>query len=121
MIRIALCDDEHQILDETSLHIKQYVERKRDLNVEIFRFDTAKSLRNALDDGKAFDIFILDVYIGDEMGTSLAKDIRRRGIESPIVFITTSIEHAPQGYEMGTLRYLIKPINPPSSGCSRAL
>ena len=112
MIRIALCDDESAILDEASLHIKQYAERKRDLNFEIFRFDSAKSLRNAMDDGKAFDIFILDVYIGDEMGTSLAKDIRRRGIENPIVFLTTSVEHAPQGYETGTLRYLIKPLNP---------
>lgn len=112
MIRIALCDDEAQVLDEASLHIKQYAERKHDLNFEIFRFDSAMSLRYDLDDGRDFDIFILDVYIGDEMGTSLAKDIRKRGIESPIIFLTTSIEHAPQGYEMGTLRYLIKPLNP---------
>ena len=112
MIRIALCDDEASVLDEASLHIKQYVERNRDLNFEIVRFDCARSLRYDLDDGRDFDIFILDVYIGDEMGTSLAKDIRKRGIESPIIFLTTSIEHAPQGYEIGTLRYLIKPLNP---------
>ena len=112
MIRIALCDDEKIILDEASMHVDQYAERKRDANFEIFRFNSAKSLRNAMDDGKDFDIFILDVYIGDEMGTSLAKDIRKRGIESPIRFLTTSVEHAPQGYEMGTLRYLIKPLNP---------
>ena len=111
MIRIALCDDEEVMLDETSSHIRQYAEHRQGVNFYVFRFDCAKSLRNALDDGKEFDVFILDVYIGDEMGTSLAKDIRRRGIESPIIFLTTSIEHAPQGYEMGTLRYLIKPIN----------
>ena len=111
MIRIALCDDEEVMLDETSSHIRQYAEHRQGVNFDVFRFDCARSLRNALDDGKEFDVFILDVYIGDEMGTSLAKDIRRRGIESPIIFLTTSIEHAPQGYEMGTLRYLIKPIN----------
>lgn len=112
MIRIALCDDEVQMLDEASLHIERYTECRRDTNFEVFRFDCAKSLRNALDDGRDFDIFILDVYIGDEMGTSLAKDIRRRGIDSPVIFLTTSVEHAPQGYEMGTLRYLIKPLDP---------
>ena len=112
MIRIALCDDEASVLDEASLHVNQYAERKRDLNFEIFRFDSARSLRYDLDDGKNFDVFILDVYIGDEMGTSLAKDIRKRSIESPIIFLTTSVEHAPQGYELGTLRYLIKPLNP---------
>ena len=55
---------------------------------------------------------MLDVYIGDEMGTVLAKNIRNLGIESSIIFATTSVEHAPQSYETGTLRYLIKPINP---------
>jgi DNA-binding LytR/AlgR family response regulator len=65
-----------------------------------------------LEDGKTFDIFVLDVYIGDEMGTALAGDIRKFGIESPIIFATSSLEHAPQSYETGTLRYLIKPINP---------
>lgn len=111
MIRIALCDDESKILDEVSVYIKKYAEKKQNLNLEIFRFDSAKLLKNALDGGNTFDIFILDVYIGNEMGTVLAKGIRKRGIESPIVFLTTSVEHAPQSYETGTLRYLIKPIS----------
>lgn len=111
MIRIALCDDEAKILDEVSLYIKKYAEKKNNLNYEIFRYDSAKSLRNALDDENSFDIFLLDVYLGNEMGTMLAKEIRKRGIDSPIVFLTTSVEHAPQSFETGTLRYLIKPLN----------
>lgn len=112
MMRIALCDDESKILDEVSLYIEKYIEKKQNLNLEIFRFDSAKSLTNALAAGNFFDIFMLDVYIGNELGTTLAKGIRERGIESPIVFLTTSMEHAPESYETGTLRYLIKPINP---------
>ncbi len=112
MIRIALCDDEAKILDEVSSYIKKHAEMKSKQGLEVFRFESAKSLVNALDDEKSFDIFVLDVYIGNEMGTTLAKDIRKRGIESPIVFLTASVEHAPQGYETGTLRYLIKPLSP---------
>ena len=111
MIRIVLCDDESDVLDEVSLHIKKYAEKKSNINIEIVRLDSAKKLKNALDEGNTFDIFLLDVYIGDEMGTVLAKEIRKRGIESPIVFLTTSLEHAPQSFETGTLRYLIKPLN----------
>ena len=111
MIRIAICDDEKKILDEVEGYIKNYAEKENIADIEIFRFDSARSLLSALEDGKTFDIFVLDVYIGDEMGTALAGDIRKFGIESPIIFATTSVEHAPESYETGTLRYLIKPIN----------
>ena len=112
MIQIAICDDEKKILDEVSGYIKNYAEKKSDLDIEVFRFDSARTLISKLEDGKTFDIFVLDVYIGDEMGTELADCIRKNGIKSPIIFATTSLEHAPQSYETGTLRYLIKPINP---------
>ena len=112
MIRIAICDDDIKILDEVSMYIKKYGENNEKLNHNVICFDSVKKIINSLDDGNMFDIFILDVYIGDEMGTLLARDIRKRGIESPIIFLTTSVEHAPESYETGTLRYLIKPIVP---------
>jgi DNA-binding LytR/AlgR family response regulator len=112
MIRIALCDDEQKILDEVSQYINKYAEKKNIQSLEVYPFDSAKALKNALDDAKSFDLFVLDVYIGKEMGTALAKNIRKRGIDNPIIFLTTSVEHAPQGYETGTLRYLIKPLDP---------
>lgn len=112
MIRIALCDDEKKILEELFGYIKTYAKSENNLNIEVFCFDSARTLMGVLEDGKSFDIFVLDVYIGDEMGTTLASNIRKMGIENPIIFATTSLEHAPESYETGTLRYLIKPINP---------
>ena len=111
MIKIALCDDEAKILDEVSSYINKYAEKKSNQRIEISRFDSAKALDFALDES-SFDIFVLDVYIGEEMGTALARSIRKRGIESPIIFLTTSVEHAPESFETATLRYLIKPLNP---------
>ena len=111
MIRIAICDDEKKVLDEVTEYIECYA-KKKNKELEAVRFDSARLLIGALEDGKTFDVFVLDVYIGDELGTALARDIRKLGIESPIIFATTSVEHAPESYETGTLRYLIKPINP---------
>ena len=112
MLRIAICDDETKILDEVSSYIKKYSKLCGKSELEVFPFSSASSLLNSIDNGALFDIFMLDVYIGDEMGTTLAREIRAREIESPIIFLTTSVEHAPQGYETGTLRYLIKPLEP---------
>jgi DNA-binding LytR/AlgR family response regulator len=112
MIRIALCDDEPKILDEVVQYINKYAEKKNSQGLEVFCFDSARALKSALEDNSTFDIFVLDVYIGDEMGTDLAKSIRKRGIESPVVFLTTSVEHAPESFETSTLRYLIKPLDP---------
>ena len=112
MIRIALCDDEQKVLDEVSFYTIKYFDARNNHRCEIACFDSVIAIVNALEDEKKFDIYILDIYIGDEIGTSLAKTIRKRGIESPIIFLTNSIEHAPQSFETGTLRYLIKPLNP---------
>lgn len=112
MIRIALCDDDQKILDETSRCIMRYAQEKDQTNLEIVRFHSASALHFALDGDSFFDIFILDMYIGEEMGTDLAKAIRKRGSESPIIFLTVSIDHAPESFETDTLRYLMKPLNP---------
>ena len=53
---------------------------------------------------------VTDIY--KPCDAALAKKIRKRGIESPIIFLTTSVEHAPESFETSTLRYLIKPIDP---------
>lgn len=111
MIRIALCDDEQSVLNEVSLCINKYSQVRNNYRYEISGFESAASLIDALETDKSYDIYILDIYIGDEIGTNLAKIIRKRGIVAPIIFLTTSIEHAPQSFETGTLRYLIKPIN----------
>ena len=111
-LRIAICDDEAIILDEVSSYIKKYSEQRGKSEFEVFQFDTANSLLNSIDNGELFDIFLLDVYIGDEIGTTLARKIRARSIENPIVFLTASIEHAPESLETDTLRYLIKPLKP---------
>ena len=109
-MRIAICDDETIILDEVSFYIKKYSNKSGKSEIEVYPFNSARTLLNSIDNGEFYDVFVLDVYIGDEMGTEVAREIRRKGIESPIIFLTTSIEHAPESLETDTLRYLIKPL-----------
>ena len=110
-MRIAVCDDEKRILESICSYIKEYEKTAGKEGTEVFTFSSAAALGSAIEDGAVFDVFLLDVYIGEVLGTALAKEIRRKGIESPIIFLTTSVEHAPEGFEVSALRYLIKPID----------
>ncbi len=112
MIKIAVCDDEKKVLEEVSLYIEEYMKKAKKNEVEVFCFQSVEELISSLEQKRTFDIYMLDVYIGAELGTRLAKDLRRKGIESPIIFLTSSLEHAPQSFEVGTLRYLMKPLDP---------
>lgn len=112
MIKIAVCDDETKVLEEVSLHIEEYKKKAKKKEMEVYCFQSVEELINSLEQKGTFDIYMLDVYIGEKLGTRLAKDLRKKGVESPIIFITSSLEYAPQSFEFGTLRYLIKPIEP---------
>ena len=112
MIKIAVCDDEKKVLEEVTSYVEEYMKRANEKEAEVFCFQSVEELKNSLEQKQTFDIYLLDVYIREELGTMLAKDLRRRGIESPIIFLTSSLEHAPQSFELGTLRYLLKPIDP---------
>ena len=81
MIKIAVCDDEKKVLEEVALNIEEYMKRAKKKEVEVFCFQSVEELTNSLEQKKSFDIYLLDVYIGAELGTRLAKDLRRRGIE----------------------------------------
>ena len=70
MLRIALCDDEQKILNDVSLYIKGYAE-KTGCNIESICFSTAPSLISAIEDGASFDVFILDVYIGNDISACI--------------------------------------------------
>ena len=61
-----------------------------------------------LEDGKMYDIFILDVSMPDKDGFQLADDIRKYSETSVIMFLTSHEEQALNGYKSKALRYIIK-------------
>lgn len=54
-----------------------------------------------------FHLYLLDVYMS---GIALAQQVRRMGIQAPIIFLTTSREHALEAFGVGAVGYLVKPF-----------
>lgn len=108
MIRIAICDDCSDFLQQTEQIIS--------------RWDTSVVVATELfEDGDAlisahvrnpFDIILLDVVMPLLNGIETAKELRERDKNVKIVFLTSAAEFAVESYTVKASNYLLKPVNP---------
>ena len=64
------------------------------------------------DDSKGFDLILLDVMMPEVTGWDLLADLRERGRETPVIFVTArdSVEERVRGLRLGADDYVIKPF-----------
>ncbi len=106
-MRIAVCDDQADCRRQTELAIKQCI---RSMGILVDTYKDGFSFLHAYKK-KPYDLVFLDIEMPEIDGISLAKKLREQDQEVPIVFLTSHIEYALDGYEVNALRYLTKPIN----------
>lgn len=107
MINVAVCDDSKYDIQTVKDEISRYTTKKR-VNLNVDYFLKPELLLYELEDGKMYDIFILDVSMPDKDGFQLADDIRKYSETSVIMFLTSHEEQALNGYKSKALRYIIK-------------
>ena len=106
-MRIAICDDEElfriefkAILDKLLINIDS----------DIDSFADSQSLYSAFCNSP-YDLVFLDIEMPGIDGITLAKRLRAISENVHIVFLTSHIEYALEGYEVNALRYLVKPVD----------
>jgi DNA-binding response OmpR family regulator len=62
----------------------------------------------------AFDLILLDVMLPKKDGFAIARDLRRAGVKTPIIFLTARALESEKilGLEMGADDYVTKPFSP---------
>ena len=108
MLRIAICDDERKYLDLAQSMIEDYLSC-HDYLVHISTFQSSFELIDCVENGVLHDIYLLDIYMSGMSGMSVAAELRKRDIKSPIIFLTTSKDHALEAFGVGATQYLVKP------------
>lgn len=108
MYYVAVCDDEQSFLDMTRRTLFEIFEELGE-QAAIRCFLSVEQLRQS---EEQFDLLLLDIMLGDDNGIEYAERLRSRGIETDIIFITSSPEFALAGYSVYPVDYLLKPINP---------
>ena len=69
--------------------------------------------------GKAFlehrpehlDLLFLDIMMGDLDGLTTARMLRRQDEKTLLVFVTSMVQYAVQGYSVDAMDFLVKPVN----------
>lgn len=109
MIHIAICDDSKQERQILAALFKRYQELHA-TPLQIHIFQNGFSLLDAIDQGKRFDITILDILMPGENRIEIARNIRASGTDTEIIFLTSSPEYAVDSYEVKAQNYLLKPV-----------
>ncbi len=106
MIRVLLVEDDRLLADS----LKEYL---RDAG---FLVTVANSFSQAVDllERKRFDVYVLDINLGDGDGIDLLEDLRHFKDDTPTIFISalTDIKTITRGLNAGAEDYLKKPFDP---------
>lgn len=106
-MRIAICDDEERYRVELKTILdKLLVNAEYDIDT----FDNGNRLTESFA-AQAYDLVFLDIEMPAVDGITLAKRLRAVSEKVFIVFLTSHVEYAIEGYEVNALRYLTKPVD----------
>ena len=108
--RLAICEDdpgERRVLEG----LCQEILAGRKIPAQITVFPHTGLLAEALGkDSQAFDLLLLDIQMEEKTGMELAKDLRAQGNQVRILFVTGAPQYALEGYQVGPIHYLLKPV-----------
>ena len=106
---IAICEDDKTLREYETLLIHQWAE-KRKIKITVDSYSCAENFLFESEDKLPYDFLILDIQMGKMNGFELAKTLRTRGFSGSLAFLTGITDYAIEGYEVGAVRYILKPV-----------
>lgn len=103
---LAVCEDEAPERERILQAIEDDPHR-----CEVESFPDGETFLRQFFPGK-YDLVLLDIYMGKTNGVQVAERIRKVDPNVPLAFVTTSLDHALDGYRLHVDRYLSKPVDP---------
>lgn len=108
MYRVCVCDDDTYITKSLSDLLIMY-SFQNEIDFKIEQFETPSLLPPNVG---SFDIIFLDIEFEEKQnGIEIAKQMRRSGDASILVFITSHANYSIKGYEAEAFRFIVKPFS----------
>ncbi len=109
MFHIAICEDDPAQRDYEETLIRRWAQSKK-YKILLSCCSCAEQLLFECEDKPPCDLFILDIQMGGMNGMQLATKLREGGCDAAIIFLTGIPAYAIDGYAVGAVRYLLKPV-----------
>ncbi len=107
MINICIVEDE----SEQATLLKNYIDKFGDSRRQEFNVTHLFDGIDLVDDYKGqYDIILLDIQMKHMDGMAAAEKIRAVDEDVVIIFITSTVKYAVQGYAVDALGYVLKPV-----------
>lgn len=114
MIRIGVCDDSRDFLEQINLLLRNLDNRSHNIRTDLFEDGDALIEAHRKN---PFDIILLDIMMPLLNGIDTAKELRGKDKNVKIVFLTSSPEFAVDSYTVKASNYLLKPIDSAAFFC----
>ena len=108
MLRIAIVEDDRNYIQQLQRYLQRYSqesEQAMDISVFTDGDEITEGYR------PVYDIILMDVEMSFMNGMTAAQEIRKLDPEVVIIFITNMVQYAIQGYSVGALDYVLKPVS----------
>lgn len=106
MYNVAICDDTEEERLQAAEYAGRFFERE---GIEV-RIDTYAAGRELLESGREYDLYLLDVLMPGMSGIDAAQALAEDKDHPVVVFITSSLESAVEGYRVEAAGFILKPV-----------
>lgn len=110
MITIAVCDDDKIELKTTSKLLNEFLKEHPESEVNVRYFLNSIDMLSAIEKHN-FDIYLLDIIMGEVNGIDIGKAIRNNDKNAYIVYTTRENSFALRSFCTQPFNYLVKPLN----------
>ncbi len=108
MLHIAVVEDDREDSRQIQNYIYRYG-RETEIEFQVHAFEDGSEILNSYQ--PRYDIILLDIELPQVNGMDAAAAIRRQDSEVVLMFITNMAQYAINGYEVGALDFVLKPVN----------
>lgn len=108
-MKIAIVDDNAKERNELRKNLEYYLDQYR-VSAKYYEYSNGEAFLNDAQN-QSFTVVFLDIYMNGANGIEIARSFRRFDTACLLVFITTSMDHALEGFQVRALHYLVKPFS----------